>query len=67
MKKLRNLYLEQNFSGLNKQDFSEKSLDSLGVSILSADKVLKKIPKKGKCIVVCNHPYGMVEDVIIWN
>lgn len=37
MKKLSNLYLEQNFSGLNKQDFSEKSLDSLGVSILSAD------------------------------
>ena len=67
IKKLSNLYLEQKFSGLNKQDFSEKLLYSLGVSILSADKVLKKIPKTGKCIVVCNHPYGMVEGVIIAN
>jgi putative hemolysin len=65
IKKLNNLYIEQQFEGLNKQDFSEKLLDALGVSILSADKVLKKIPKTGKCIVVCNHPYGMVEGVII--
>jgi len=67
IKKLNNLYLEQNFSGLNKQDFSDKLLDALGVSILSVDKLLKKIPKTGRCIVVCNHPYGMVEGVIIAN
>ena len=67
IKKLNNLYVEQNFSGLDKQEFSEKLLDALGVSILSADNVLKKIPKTGKCIVVCNHPYGMVEGVIIAN
>lgn len=65
--KLNSLYVEQKFSGLNKQDFSEKLLNALGVSILSADKVVKKIPKTGKCIVVCNHPYGMVEGVIIAN
>ncbi|WP_114325314.1 lysophospholipid acyltransferase family protein [Candidatus Colwellia aromaticivorans] len=65
IKKLNNLYIEQQFSGLDKQDFSEKLLDALGVSILSVDKVLNKIPKTGKCIVVCNHPYGMVEGVII--
>ncbi|MDX2369304.1 MAG: GNAT family N-acyltransferase [Colwellia sp.] len=67
IKKLNNLYVEQNFSGLDKQEFSEKLLDALGVSILSADQVLKRIPKTGKCIVVCNHPYGMVEGVIIAN
>lgn len=67
IKKLNNLYVEKNFSGLDKQDFSEKLLDALGVKILSADKILKKIPKTGKCIVVCNHPYGMVEGVIIAN
>ncbi|MBL4900021.1 MAG: hemolysin, partial [Colwellia sp.] len=65
IKKLNRLYLEQKFSGLNKQDFSEKLLASLGVSILSVGKMVKKIPKTGKCIVVCNHPYGMVEGVII--
>lgn len=67
IKKLSNLYEKQNFSGLNKQDFSEKLLGALGVTILSGDTVLKKIPKTGKCIVVCNHPYGMVEGVIIAN
>jgi len=67
IKKLNNLYKEQNFSGLDKQDFSEKLLNALGVSILSVDKLVKKIPKTGKCIVVCNHPYGMVEGVIIAN
>jgi putative hemolysin len=67
IKKLSNLYKEQNFSGLNKQEFSEKLLNALGVTILSGDKILKKIPKTGKCIVVCNHPYGMVEGVVIAN
>lgn len=67
IKKLNSLYIEQNFSGLDKQDFSEKLLRALGVSTLSADKILKKIPKTGKCIIVCNHPYGMVEGVIIAN
>jgi putative hemolysin len=67
IKKLNHIYTEQNFAGLDKQDFSDKLLDVLGVRILSADKVLKKIPKTGKCIVVCNHPYGMIEGVIIAN
>lgn len=67
IKKLSNLYEEQDFSGLDKQEFSEKLLVALGVSIASADKVVKNIPKTGKCVVVCNHPYGMVEGVIIAN
>lgn len=67
IKKLNNLYEEQQLSGLDKQVFSGKLLDALGVSVLSADKILNKIPKTGKCIVVCNHPYGMVEGVIIAN
>ena len=67
IKKLNNLYEKQDFSGLEKQAFSEKLLVALGVSIISAEKVVNKIPKTGKCIVVCNHPYGMVEGVIIAN
>ena len=67
IKKLNNLYREQQFSGLGKQDFSEQLLAALEVSILSTDKILKKIPKTCKFIVVCNHPYGMVEGVIIAN
>lgn len=65
IKKLNRLYLEQEFSGLNKQHFSKKLLNELGVSILSGDKTLNQVPKAGRCIVVCNHPYGMIEGVII--
>ena len=63
--KLNAIYHEQKLSGLDKQIFSQKLLTSLGVTVLDGDKVVEKIPKTGKCIVVCNHPYGMVEGVII--
>ena len=65
IQKLKKLYVEQELSGLDKQVFSEKLLKALGVSILSSDKVLNEIPKTGRCVVVCNHPYGMVEGVVI--
>jgi putative hemolysin len=63
--KLQSLYLQNNLSGLEKQTFSEKLLALLGVRILGAEGVLAKIPQTGRCIVVCNHPYGMIEGVII--
>ncbi|WP_166419291.1 GNAT family N-acyltransferase [Pseudoalteromonas sp. Z1A8] len=63
--KLRNIYLSNNLSGLDKQEFSEKLLNVLGINVLGAQGVINKIPKQGPCIVVCNHPYGMVEGVII--
>ncbi len=63
--KLRDIYLSNNLSGLDKQEFSEKLLNVLGINVLGAQGVINKIPKQGPCIVVCNHPYGMVEGVII--
>ena len=63
--KLRDVYLENKLSGLNKQEFALQLLSGLGVHVLGEDLLVNKIPSKGKCIVVCNHPYGMVEGVII--
>ncbi len=63
--KLHNLYVEGDLWGLEKQEFSERLLKQLGVQIFGGDDIVAKIPKKGRCIVVCNHPYGMVEGVII--
>ncbi|WP_165725769.1 GNAT family N-acyltransferase [Pseudoalteromonas sp. SA25] len=63
--KLRDIYLSNNLSGLDKQEFSEKLLNVLGINVLGAQSVINKIPKQGPCIVVCNHPYGMIEGVII--
>nr|WP_231619899.1 hypothetical protein [Pseudoalteromonas sp. SWYJZ98] len=65
--KLRDIYLCNNLSGLDKQEFSEKLLNVLGINVLGAQDVINKIPKHGPCIVVCNHPYGMIEGVIIAN
>ena len=63
--KLHGLYVDNNLFGLEKQAFSEKLLTSLGVRIFGDKGVVNKIPKTGRCIVVCNHPYGMIEGVII--
>jgi len=65
IKKLRDLYLTNELSGLDKQDFSMRLLKALGVQISGGDSIIAQIPKSGRCIVVCNHPYGMIEGVII--
>jgi putative hemolysin len=64
---LQRLYRQHHFSGLDKQSFSTKLLQVLGVKILGRDNILDKIPESGRYIVVCNHPYGMIEGVIIAN
>ena len=63
--KLNAIYFKKKLLGLDKQAFCQKLLKGLGVKVLDGDKVVEKIPKSGKCIVVCNHPYGFVEGVII--
>lgn len=65
LNKLQKIYLRENMSRLDKQTFSEKLLNELGVQISGGDGILKKVPQEGRCIIVCNHPYGMIEGVII--
>lgn len=65
IKKLQKLYLNNGFAGLEKQQFTLKLLKVLGVTVEGEDALKKKIPKTGRFIVVCNHPYGMIEGVII--
>lgn len=63
--KLRKIYLNSELPGLDKQAFSKKLIDILGVQVSGDNEILTKTPKNGRCIVVCNHPYGMIEGVII--
>lgn len=65
--KLRIMYAKNQLQGLDKQTFSSKLLTLLGVKIHGAEGIIDKIPKEGRCIIVCNHPYGMIEGVIIAN
>jgi len=63
--RLRCLYHEHQFAGLAPQQFTQKLLDVLTVKVVGGDQLLAKIPDKGRFIVVCNHPYGMIEGVVI--
>ena len=65
LSKLQQLYLQHGFSGLDKQRFSLKLLSILGITFKGDQTLLSKIPSKGRFIVVCNHPYGMIEGVAI--
>lgn len=65
LKRLNKFYLENNLAGLGKQKFSSKLLSQLGVSISGDELILKNVPETGGYILVCNHPYGMVEGVIL--
>ncbi|PCI71539.1 MAG: hemolysin [Gammaproteobacteria bacterium] len=62
---LNQFYLESELAGLEKQTFSIQLLKKLGVSIVGEKAILENIPEVGGCILVCNHPYGMVEGVVL--
>jgi putative hemolysin len=65
LSKLRKLYINNDLSGLEKQEFSTKLIKLLGVNVSGGVDILDKVPQQGRFIVVCNHPYGMIEGVIL--
>lgn len=65
LRKMRKLYTDKGLAGLDKQAFSQKLMEQLGVSVVGGAEILEKIPEQGRFIVVCNHPYGMIEGVIL--
>ena len=65
LNRLKQFYLKSKLAGLEKQAFSITLLNRLGVFIFGTKSILDKIPESGGCIIVCNHPYGMVEGVIL--
>ncbi len=65
LNRLNQFYLKSKLAGLEKQAFSIILLNRLGVSISGEKTILEQIPDSGGCILVCNHPYGMVEGVIL--
>lgn len=67
MKKLREIYQRLGLSGLDPDTFCNRLIVGLGVCVEGKQDVLKHIPEEGPLIIVCNHPYGMVEGVIMAN
>jgi putative hemolysin len=58
-------YDEFEMRGMDKHAFVESFLDQQGIRIRGAEQVRAAVPDTGPAIVVCNHPYGGIEGVIL--
>jgi putative hemolysin len=45
--------------------FASRALDQLGISWRASVEDLERIPSAGPVIVVCNHPFGAVEGIVL--
>ncbi len=47
------------------QTFLHETLNSFGVSVKANQDDLDRVPRKGGCVVVANHPYGGLDGMIL--
>ncbi|QJB55125.1 GNAT family N-acyltransferase [Pseudodesulfovibrio sp. zrk46] len=45
--------------------FCDKALEILGVKFFADGQPVSRIPKKGPLVVVCNHPFGVIEGLLL--
>lgn len=62
---MRKIYEDHNLQGLSAQQFAAQVVDALQVTVDVNLDALNRIPKQGPVLVVCNHPFGGMEAVII--
>ncbi|WP_421901049.1 lysophospholipid acyltransferase family protein [Maridesulfovibrio sp.] len=56
---------EEHWVEKDHEDFVSKALNLLGVNVELDSQELKRIPKSGPSVVVANHPFGVVEGLIL--
>ncbi|WP_321404732.1 GNAT family N-acyltransferase [Maridesulfovibrio sp.] len=56
---------EERWRDEGQTDFVGKALNLLGVEVELDSRELKRIPKSGPSVVVANHPFGVVEGLIL--
>lgn len=57
--------MDPDLSGGRKPDFIQRALEELGVGCILTDEDLKKIPAEGPLMVVANHPFGIIEGLLL--
>jgi putative hemolysin len=63
IKALREFYARMR--GGDERALTRRMLDELGVKLQIHEPDLERIPKSGPAVIVCNHPYGMLEGLIL--
>lgn len=63
IKALREFYARMR--GGDERALTRRMLDELGVKLQYHEPDLERIPKTGPAVIVCNHPYGMLEGLIL--
>ena len=64
LKRCQRLY-EQIPRDQNLTDFSRQALEKMAVDYEVSEEALRRIPQRGACVLVANHPYGGSEGVVL--
>lgn len=62
---LNRLYVDHGLTGLRKDIFAQKLVDSLNIEVLGGDQLAKSVPLEGPLVIASNHPFGGIEGVIL--
>ncbi|MDQ0394585.1 lysophospholipid acyltransferase family protein [Labrys monachus] len=63
--KLKRLYLENQRNPVEGENFFAAAVRRLELDVRFNRAQLEKIPKTGPCVIVANHPYGVLDGVVI--
>jgi putative hemolysin len=63
--RLKRLYLENQRNPIDGESFFAASVRQLELDVQFDPAQLAKIPRTGPCVIVANHPYGVLDGVVI--
>ena len=63
-KKLEKIYREYSSKTINPKNFWTDILEIMNIKIIDKSKKVS-IPSKGKLIVIANHPFGIIDGLIL--
>ena len=64
-RQLKNLYLDYQAEQRPDHEFFNSALDRLGITVSIAPEKGNRIPQKGPLVVVANHPFGIIDGLIL--
>ncbi len=62
---LKRLYIENQRARRPAESFWAAAVRSLGLNVLFDERALQALPRSGPLVVVANHPYGVLDGIVI--